>query len=149
MVVRAYILNNLTHWPPPGGFHKFDTSKVTYLRIFFISFGTWYHAIIFIPRPWYQYGLKYSCSSLHIDFNHALYTYQHLESFVCKTTNPQSCFELIRNITILNQISTQICKDSLDLKYPSKIYIWLLLQFWYPQVDSLISLWILIIDTRH
>ena len=48
---------------------------------------------------------------------------------------------LIRSRMVLIPIITQVYKDSLTLRYPPpNINLWLVLQFWYPRVSSLISL---------
>ena len=48
---------------------------------------------------------------------------------------------------VLTQILAQIYKDSLPLTCPSKIIIWLILQFWHSQIGSLIPLLMLITNT--
>ena len=50
---------------------------------------------------------------------------------------------------ILTQTSTWVYKDSLTLTYAPNINIWLVLQFWYPWVGSLVPLLLLVIDTMH
>ena len=49
----------------------------------------------------------------------------------------------------LIQVITRVYKESLTLRYPPNINIWLVLQIWYPRVGSLILLWMLIVDTMH
>ena len=46
-------------------------------------------------------------------------------------------------------IITRVYKDSLTLTYPPNIKIWLVLQFQYPQVNTLIPLLMMIIDTTN
>ena len=50
---------------------------------------------------------------------------------------------------VLTQTITQVDKDSLTLTYSPNISFWLVLQFCYPCVGSLIPLLVLIIDTMH
>ena len=49
----------------------------------------------------------------------------------------------------LTQIITRVYKDSLTLRYPPTIDIWVVLQFWYPHVDSLIPSLMVIIGTMN
>ena len=44
---------------------------------------------------------------------------------------------------------TRVHKGSLTVTYPQNINMWLILQFWYPRVGSLIPLLMLNIDTMH
>ena len=67
------------------------------------------------------------------------------------------CFQYLDKITltsisfrmVLIQIIARIYKNSLTLKYPPKIKIWLVSQFWYPHVGSLIPLLMFIVNTTH
>ena len=57
--------------------------------------------------------------------------------------------ESIWSRMLLTQIITRVYKDSLTLTYPPTMNIWLVLEFWYLRVGSLIPLMMLFIDTMH
>ena len=77
---------------------------------------------------------RYFCFRYHL----GLCTMQEL-SYLGKVTPVSIWFMMM-----LTQIITRVFKDSLILTYLPNINIWLILQFWYPQVGSLISLLMLI-----
>lgn len=52
---------------------------------------------------------------------------------------------MVKNSNI-DPINIQLHKDSLTLTYPPIVNIWLVLQLWYPQLDSLIPTFI---DVKH
>lgn len=79
-----------------------------------------------------------------------------LFSTPCRSTYHAKAFISRQNCPIINmikngieQIITWIYKDSLVLRYPPNIDLWLVLQLQYPWVGSLIYLLILINDTMH
>ena len=76
-------------------------------------------------------------------YHSSLYTMQEL-SYLCRFTLVSICYRML-----LTQIITRVYKDSLTLTYPPNINIWLVLQFWYPHVGSLIPLCWLLIPCIH
>ena len=107
---------------------------------------------IFLDTIEYQYWGLHSFRWVWVwVFDMLIFCFRTIQVYIVYTM--QELSYLGRITLVLNMVLTQtinrVYKDSLTFTYIPNINIWLVLQFWYPHVGSLIPLLMLIINTMH